>query len=236
MIYDIFFLSYREPSAEANWERLIESFPWARRIDNIAGIHKAHLKVFESAESEFFFIVDGDNSLLPDFHFDVHFKPEPDTVYVWRCKNPVNDLVYGYGGVKLYHRSMKQALIDKPAIDIATSLGVHYRPVPTIASITSFNTSPFDSWRSAFREAGKLQINLLKNSKDLHSEQRLKIWCEKGEGRPFGRWCLLGARAGKAFILKNQNHPEHWSHLNDFEWLRGLFPLQTVESPLEAPL
>jgi hypothetical protein len=50
-----------------------------------------------------FWIVDGDAEIVDDFDFDfkVH-RWEKDIVHVWRSQNPINDLVYGYGGSKSY--------------------------------------------------------------------------------------------------------------------------------------
>ena len=48
-----------------------------------------------------FWIIDGDAELKDDFNFD-YVTTQTDTVHVWRSENPVNDLVYGYGGIKLF--------------------------------------------------------------------------------------------------------------------------------------
>ena len=52
--------------------------------------------------TEMFWIVDGDAIIDDNFNFDYVFE-DNRAVHVWRSKNPINDLVYGYGGVKLFH-------------------------------------------------------------------------------------------------------------------------------------
>ena len=39
--------------------------------------------------------------IVDEFDFKYTTK-EKDMVHVYRCMNPINDLVYGYGGVKLF--------------------------------------------------------------------------------------------------------------------------------------
>lgn len=41
-MYDIVFISYGEPNAEANWERLKKRFPLAKRVKDVKGIHHTH--------------------------------------------------------------------------------------------------------------------------------------------------------------------------------------------------
>jgi hypothetical protein len=50
-----------------------------------------------------FWIVDGDAVIYKNFHFDYIVHPNKmDHVHVWRSKNPINDLEYGFGGIKLF--------------------------------------------------------------------------------------------------------------------------------------
>ena len=49
-----------------------------------------------------FWIVDGDAVIEDDFNFD-YVAEDNRAVHVWRSKI-INDLVYGYGGVKLLHK------------------------------------------------------------------------------------------------------------------------------------
>lgn len=223
MMFDIFFLSYNESSANENWQSLQTRFPQAKRVHGIKGIQRAHQAIAEKSESEFFFVIDGDNKIIENFDFQIDFKPKKGTVYVWRCKNPVNDLVYGYGGVKLYNKSI--LLKDNPQhlIDVATTVASKYQPIEALASITHFNTSELEAWRAGFREAVKLQLNILNNPNDIASQQRLEIWCQKGNDRPFGNWCLNGANLGRNFAKTYQADHTKLKQINNFEWLQEQF-------------
>ena len=68
--YDIIFISYNEPNADENYNRLLQKFPKAKRVDKIKGIHQAHIKAAEIANSEMFWAVDGDAVIVEDFIFD----------------------------------------------------------------------------------------------------------------------------------------------------------------------
>lgn len=48
-MYDIVFISYNEPTADANYAALKERFPIAKRVHGVKGIHQAHIKAAKSA-------------------------------------------------------------------------------------------------------------------------------------------------------------------------------------------
>lgn len=230
---DLIFLSYSESNCELNWKHLTDRFPRAQRIHGIDGVAQAHAMAARMSRTDYFFIIDGDNEILPDFQMDFHFTPNPSAVYVWRAKNPVNDLVYGYGGIKLYNRTLLENLnpsVAATTVDLATSITLNYQPIPEIASITHFNATPLEAWRGGFREAVKLTLNVLKNPGDSVSAQRLETWCSKGSERPNGRWAIRGAQQGQAFAQKEWSaEPRALSSLaiiNNFQFLNSLFENQ----------
>ena len=220
--FDIFFLSYAESNAEANWLALRKRFPHAKRLHGIHGVYKAHAMIADCSETDFYFVVDGDNLVHEDFNFEVPFEPQKDALYVWRARNPVNQLVYGFGGIKLYNRSLFSSPKDTGP-DVATTIAPKYIPVMTLASTTCFNASELESWRGAFRECAKLTQNLNKNPNDHHSRERLTAWLSKGQESLFGSWCLLGAKQGHDFALCALSRGESLQTINDFRWLNNEF-------------
>jgi hypothetical protein len=222
-VNDIIFLSYDETNAEKNWHALRARFPHAQRVHGIKGVKQAHQKAAQLAQSDFFFIVDGDNEIHDAFSFEVSFPVEKDTLYVWRCLNPVNDLVYGFGGVKLYNKFLLLELQKPTSVDVATSVAPKYKPVFTTASTTAFNASSYEAWRGAFRESTKLTINVHSGTGDKASLGRLESWCQQGANRPNGKACLLGAQQGQQYALSNLHNHEKLSLINDFDWLKSYF-------------
>ncbi len=220
---DVFFLSFSESNAEENWQHLLARFPNAKRVHGIKGVKNAHKVVAEQSTTPFFFLIDGDNRILPDFNFEIDFKPKLDTLYVWRALNPVNGLRYGFGALKLYNRDILLSSCDSKVIDVATTVAPKYHIVHSVASVTHFNASPLEAWRGAFRESTKLQLNCLNNPQDNHSRQRLDVWLHQGHDAVYGNWCLLGAKQGQEFALKNWKNLQALAQINDFQWLNSLF-------------
>ena len=84
-MFDIIFISYNEPNAEANYNKLQSRFPLAKRINGVKGIHQAHIAAAKKSFTRMFWVVDGDAKVLDTFNFD--YKPEDlETVYVWRSR------------------------------------------------------------------------------------------------------------------------------------------------------
>ena len=121
-MYDIVFISYQEPNADANYATLKAKFPMAKRVHGVKGIHQAHIKAAKKCFTKMFWIVDADAIIMDDFNFDyVVPNHQLDHVHVWRSQNPVNDLVYGYGGVKLFPRKLT-IVMDTSKPDMTTKV------------------------------------------------------------------------------------------------------------------
>jgi hypothetical protein len=147
---------------------------------------------------------------------------ERDIVHVWRSRNPINDLVYGYGGVKLLPRN-QTINMDTSKPDMTTSISSKFKPVMEVSNITSFNSDPFNAWKSAFRECVKLSSKIIDRQKDNETNNRLEIWCSVGFDKPYGKFALDGARAGRIYGDSNQDNLEALKKINDFDWLEEKF-------------
>ena len=223
MRYDIIFISYNEPQADENFARLKARFPYAQRVQGIKGIHQAHIAAAKKAFTKMFWVVDADAQILDTFNFD-HVVSEYDleNVHVWRSMNPINDLEYGYGGVKLLPKSLTQNMdISKP--DMTTSISSLFKAMPEISNITAFNVDAFNTWKSSFRECVKLSSKTIDRQDDADTNYRLNVWCTRGIDRQFGREAIEGAVQGKQYGLENKDNNEALKMINDFDWLRERF-------------
>ena len=223
MRYDIIFISYNEPQADENFARLKARFPYAQRVQGIKGIHQAHIAAAKKAFTKMFWVVDADAQILDTFNFD-HVVSEYDleNVHVWRSRNPINDLEYGYGGVKLLPKNLTQNMdISKP--DMTTSISLLFKAMPEISNVTAFNVDAFNTWKSAFRECVKLASKTIDRQDDTDTNYRLNVWCTRGLDRPFGREAIEGAVQGKQYGLENKDNNEELKMINDFDWLREKF-------------
>jgi hypothetical protein len=221
--YDIVFISYQEPNADENYAELCERFPRAKRVHGVKGIHQAHIAAAKECSTDMIWIVDGDAVIVDDFNFDYQVpKWQRDQVYVWRSQNPVNDMVYGYGGVKLFPR--KETInMDTSKPDMTTSISPKFNAVKEISNITAFNTGPFETWKSAFRECCKLASKVIDRQKSEETDERLKIWTTVGRDKKYGEHALAGARAGMMYGSANKGNVEALKKINDFDWLKEQF-------------
>ena len=224
-MYDIVFISYQEPSADANYAALKTRFPMIKRVHGVKGIHQAHIAAAKKCFTKMFWIVDADAIVMDNFNFD-YIVPnhQLDHVHVWRSQNPVNDLVYGYGGVKLLPRKLTIDM-DLTNPDMTTSISDKFIAVEQVANITAFNTDPFNTWKSAFRECAKLSSKIISRQNNEETEQRLDAWCTKGIERQYGDYALAGANAGRKFGVSNRSDI---SLINNFEWLHEQFSKHTI--------
>lgn len=222
-MYDIVFISYQEPNADENYSRLKDRFASAKRVNGVKGIHQAHVSAAKRCFTKMFWIVDGDAEILNDFDFSYQVPDHQlDHVHVWRSKNPVNDLVYGYGGVKLFPRQMTVNM-DTSKPDMTTSISDKFKPMPIVSNITAFNTDPFNTWKSAFRECAKLSSKIIDRQKGYETEERLKIWQTVGADRPYGKYSIKGAISGAEYGKRYYNSVDDLRKINDFDWLREQF-------------
>jgi hypothetical protein len=224
MALDIIFLSYDEPNADINFSNLATRFPYVKRVHGVQGIANAHKAAAEVSDTRFFYVIDGDTEVLPNFDFT--YKPETwdqDYVHIWRARNPVNGLEYGYGGVKMFSKKFFKNLTAN-SVDFSTSLTKDVKYLEEVVSITHFNSDEFRAYRGAFRECAKLASKSIEGQVDQETEQRLHTWCNVADKSQFyWKFVLMGANAGLMFGLSNIGNPEELKKVNDFNWLKDRF-------------
>jgi hypothetical protein len=229
--YDVVFISYNEPNADDNYEKLKLKRPNAKRVHGVKGIHSAHIAAAKLATTEMFWVVDGDAELLDSFNFNVEYFPHYDagnrleqisTVCVWASQNPVNDLVYGYGGVKLLPTKLTLEM-DTASVDMTTSISKKFKIVNQISNVSVFNVDEFSAWRSAFRECAKLASKIIGGEYDIETDDRLDTWVTIGNEKQYGNFAIAGAMAGKSFGQNWWWNDEMLLKINDFDWLKSEF-------------
>ena len=218
--YDIIMISYGEQNSNKNFNLLKRRFPSAKRIHGVKGIANAHIAAAEICDTDMMWVIDGDAEVIETFNFD-YIVPtnQLDHVHIWRSKNPINDLEYGYGGIKLLPTELTKK-IDKKSIDVNTSISQNLKVIKDLSCYTKFNTGPYESWKSAFRECVKLSSKIINGQIDDETNQRLEIWCTVGSDRPFGDYAIAGANAGREFGISDRSD---LTLINDFDWLKEQF-------------
>ena len=209
-MFDIIFISYNEANADENFIRLKERFPLVKHVKGVKGIHHAHIAAAKRSFTPMFWVVDADAIVLDTFNFDYKVTIEEyDIVHVWRSRNPVNGLEYGYGGVKLLPKKLTIDM-DVTSTDMTMNISTRFKAMEEVSNITAFNTDPFTTWRSAFRECCKLAV-----TNNEESNARLDVWCTGSNDEN----ATKGALAGQLYGQKNASNKEALSKINDFSWL-----------------
>ena len=188
---DVVFISNGEPMAEDNWQALARICPWAKRSDGVTGREAAYKAAASLSDTPWFYAVFAKTEVLPTFEFDFvpDYFQEPKH-YIFHSRNPLNGLEYGAMNINLYNRQL--VLETEPGLDFTLSKA--HEVVPVCASVSRFNTDPWITWRSAFRETMKLQREVVMGA-GLEIQHRLKTWCTVAEGEN-AEWCIRGALDG----------------------------------------
>jgi hypothetical protein len=222
-VFDIVFISYDEEYADTNYRTLQNRFPRALRTHGVKGIFEAHKAAAKLVNTDMFYVVDADAEILPNFEFN--YQPhslDRQSVHVWHSRNPVNDLEYGYGGVKLFPTKILLDYAGSP-VDFTTNVSKSFKVMEKVSNITKFNTDPFSAWRSGFRECAKLASKIIPNQDNSETEHRLSVWCTNGEDREFGDFAIMGAKEGAEFGRAQKDQPDMLGLINDFSWLEKRF-------------
>lgn len=237
---DIFYISYDEPNAEENWADLLNKVPWAKRVHGIKGFDKAHKECARRSETDRFITVDGDNIVMDDFFEQQLDFPETDrdgndisqSIFSWNGKNLLNGLVYGNGGLKCWPKDyvldMKthEAAEDDEGMEFCWKL--NYIQLNDTFSEVHQTASPFQAFRSGFREGVKMSLdqgkrvaaNEFKEKIWYGNYNRLQVWCNIGADVENGMWAIYGARLGCQMAVLSS-----WdtNQISDYEWFHEFF-------------
>ena len=216
--------------------------PMVKRVNGIRGILEAHQECARQSITDNFYVVDADALIMHNFEFN--FEPDPnkmihqtipetECIHIWRSENSVNGLIYGYGGVKLFPKD-KLLSVTEWFGDMTTSIKTVIIPRLEISNITAFNTDPFNSWKSAFRECVKLSSSIIVESIPNDNIRRLAIWCNEGGDKPNGKYCIYGAIQGADFGEYYKFNQKALHKINNFDWLKEQFDKEETKIRLKG--
>jgi hypothetical protein len=214
---DIVFISYDELNADQNYNNLLSRFSNAKRIHGVEGMVAALEAAARVSTTDWFYAVFAKTQVHESFKFD--FAPDrfqQPKHYIFYAINAVNDLVYGEMGIILYN---KQMVLDGPAkLGIDYTMSFPNETIPQISAYGNFNTDPYQTWRTAFRETAKLCL-FQHQSPSVETEHRLSVWLSHAHGA-HAEWALLGAQDGKKFFEDTGADEEQLKAMFSWKWLR----------------
>ena len=229
-VYDVIFISNGESMAEQNWQHLLTMCPRAKHSKGVTGRELAYKAAAAMSETPWFYAVFAKTEVLPTFKFDFH----PDLMqqpkhYIFHSKNPLNGLEYGAMNINLYNKQL--VLETVPGIDF--TLSAAHEVVPICASVSRFNTDPWVTWRSAFREVLKLKREV-DNNADVEIQYRLETWLTTANGEN-AQWCLQGAQDAMTYYQQVNGDYEKLMLRFDWAWLQNYyFSLYQTQPWLES--
>jgi hypothetical protein len=84
--------------------------------------------------------------------------------------------------------------------------------------VAAYNVSPFQTWRTAFRECVKLYSNCITRSNPADNKEMLDKWLSTGKGK-FGKWSIQGANDAVSYVDTQNN----LDNIMDWQFLRKHF-------------
>lgn len=216
---DVIFISNGESMAEKHWQILQNICPRAKRVDGVDGRDLAYKTAARLSNTDWFYAVFAKTEVLDTFKFDfVADRLQEPKHYIFYSRNALNGLEYGSMNIDLYN---KQLVLDTHIEDggmLDFTLSKKHTVVPEVASIAQFNTDPWVTWRSAFREVIKLKQEV-DNGAGIEIRHRLDTWCKRAEGEN-AEFCLAGANDALEFYHSVDADPDELQKSFHWDWIK----------------
>jgi hypothetical protein len=220
---DIVFISNGETNANQNFLHLNVITNLKNRLHRVDGVNSraaAYHAAARVSQTPWFFAVFA--KLQVDSDFDWSWQPDrmqQAKHYIFHARNPVNGLVYGHQAMIAYNR---QLVLDNPGVGLDFTLDSPHEVVPILSGVAHYNTSPWSSWRTAFRECIKLRANL----PDVESEYRLGKWLDVNSDEADPQWSRWGAEDAVEYYdsvagnLADLKKSYEWEWLSSYAFMR----------------
>jgi hypothetical protein len=219
MPLDIVFLSNGEKCAEENYihlQKLTRHLPNRLvRVDGVNGRAAAYHAAAEASNTPWMFTVFA--KLKVDNQFDFSWQPDRLQVskhYIFQAQNPLNGLVYGHQAMIAYN---KKLTLNNKGLGLDFTLDDPHESVEILSGVANFNTDPYSTWRTSFREVIKLKSDY----SDIASE-RLNTWLTVANGE-FAENCIQGARDAVEYYDNVMGDIEELKKSYEWSWLQEFY-------------
>ena len=190
---DIIFFSNGEANADENYEHLLFATAGlsnrVTRVDGINGRVASQHAAANASNTPWYFLVNA--KLKVNTKFDWDWQPDRLQIpkhYIFTATNPVNHLEYGHQAIVANNKKLTLNTVVK-GLDF--TMDSEHEVIQTNSGIGMYNTSVWDTWRTAFREVLKLKYYTEHND-DLEAKFRLSSWLNLGDGK-FGEYSTMAA-------------------------------------------
>jgi hypothetical protein len=111
----------------------------------------------------------------------------------------------------------KKLVLANPGVGLDFTLDDEHEVVELLSGIAMYNTDPFSTWRTAFREVLKLKAE----DSDI-ARERLDAWMNKAEG-DFAQFSIKGAVDADEFYEEVNGDFNQLKLSYEWAWLRKRF-------------
>ena len=212
---DIVYFSNGESCAEDNYNHLLEitkNLPnKVHRVDRVNGRVKSQHAAANISTTPWYFLVNAKLRVRDDFDFNW----QPDRMkssrhYIFTCTNPVNGLEYGHQAIVVNNRKLT---LNTEVKGLDFTMDSLTEVVDINSGISTYNSSEYDAWRTAFREMIKLCCNT-----DQESIDRRSAWLNIDNGN-FGEYSKMGAKDAVNYYQNVGGDMEKLMLSYDWDWL-----------------
>lgn len=217
---DIVFFSNGEACADENYEHLL--FLTAglgnrvTRVDGVQGRVASQHAAANSSNTPWYFLVNAKLKVNDKFDFD--WQPDRLQIpkhYIFRATNPVNGLEYGH--MAMVANNKKLTLNTNP-VGLDFTMDSEHEIVNINSGVAMYNSSAWDTWRTAFRETLKLKY-YNEHNHDLEAKFRLSSWLNLGDGE-YGEYSTMGALDACRYYETVNGDFDQLRKSYDWAWLR----------------
>ena len=216
---DIVFFSNGEVGADENYEHLLfltaDKGNRVVRVDGVQGRAASQHAAAKSSETPWYFLVNA--KLRVNKNFDFSWQPDRLQIpkhYIFLATNPVNGLEYGHQAIVANNKTLTLNTVVK-GLDF--TMDSEHEVVNMNSGVGMYNTSEWDTWRTAFREVIKLR-----NSESAESKGRLDAWLNIANGN-FAEYSLMGAKDAIEFYESVNGDFGKLKLSYDWAWLKLRF-------------
>jgi hypothetical protein len=183
-----------------------------------------HLTCETLSTTDYFWTVDGDNFLTEGLTYNENINTD---LLMFKAIDPLyNDLTL-LGGVKLWK---KGSIIEKTMSkgDFSLNATAQKQVIEKSYSITKFNDSPFDAWKTSFRHCVKLTSVLFRNRPNA---KNIDLYLNRWKGtntldKKNSQWSYNGYLDAVDYTAKFDGNIDKLNLINNYDWLENYFKEQ----------
>lgn len=224
---NVFFMSYNESNCESNWKTILSFHPNTIRLHGIKGIDKVHNTADSLATTPYFWTVDGDNCLTKQLNYIIN---DDTDLFMFKGIDPIINKHTLLGGVKLWK---KNSIIHKTMEkgDFCLNATKTKKILDDTYSIVEYNSSPYDTWKTAFRHCVKLLSCIFRNKTSKNIDMYLLQWqsCKDLKTKN-AEWAYKGYLSAKEYVDKYDNNLRELNKINDYYWLKNYYEITFARS------